>query len=164
MARKKARKKKAELETKLKVQDNSKIIVRILAAFFIVISLLYIISGVPLISAPDKAIDSMKSQISEENLKILEESGFFTAPVFRMVGICILIFSIFVLIVSVSLWKFKKWARITVIVLSGLVFLLTLINLFLTFQVTGILDLIISAAVFYLFALNKKIIRLFKKS
>jgi hypothetical protein len=84
--------------------------------------------------------------------------GALVGAVLIFTSILILVIGVLELIVSLSLWRYKEWSRITGIVLAvlGVIGGLTTLPM-------GILTLIIYGGIFYLLALNKDVKKLFRR-
>jgi hypothetical protein len=87
------------------------------------------------------------------------------AGIGALIGSLVVVFGIFILIIAafeiylyVSLMKYKNWARIVVLVFTGLGVLGALFSL-----PSGIVGLILSGGIFYLLAFQKEIVALFTK-
>lgn len=87
--------------------------------------------------------------------------GMFGA-LFAVLGIVVLIVSAFEIYLYIQLGKYVNWARIVVLVFTGLGTLGALISL-IGGSVPSILGLIIDGGIFYLLAFQKEIVALFNK-
>jgi hypothetical protein len=79
------------------------------------------------------------------------------SAVIMVVGIIILLVSIFGIFLARGLWMHKKWARIVAIVFAAIGVLGGLTSL-----PSGIVGLLLNGAVFYLLGFEKTIVKLFK--
>lgn len=76
-------------------------------------------------------------------------------------GIVAIGLGVFEFFVARGLWKHKNWARIVTVVFAGIGVVMNLVSI-IGSPVGAIFGLIINGGIFYLLALNKDIVRLFK--
>jgi hypothetical protein len=76
-------------------------------------------------------------------------------------AIITIIIGIFEFIVALNLWKYKNWARIVMFVLAAIGFILSITSI-VSSTIMSIIGLIIEGGVFYLLAINKDVVKLFK--
>ena len=78
-----------------------------------------------------------------------------------VMGIVVIIIGIFDFMVALNLWKYKNWARIVMFVFAALGVIMSLTSIIRS-PIRSIIGIVIEGGIFYLLAINKDVVKLFK--